>query len=69
MASVTEHAALKEAMSSLKAHGGSYRELRELLGEGDKTAQEVIAACASLLRQRGHNTCADGLLELKWDAT
>jgi hypothetical protein len=64
---MTELEAMKQAMGSLKAHGGSYKELRARLGDNKQhSAVEVVKACAELVRKCGHATCADGLLDLKW---
>ena len=64
---MTELQAMQEAMESLKAHGGTYKELKNLLGsETSHSGKAVISACAELLRKRGHYACANGLLKLRW---
>lgn len=62
---VTDHEAMKYAMSELKAHGFRYQDLSEVLGEGPKTAIEIIEGGAELLRSKGHNACAESLLKLR----
>lgn len=64
--------AIKAAMECLKAHGGSYSELRARLG--DEGAEEitvpasaVIEACAQLVEERGHRACATALRALRWE--
>lgn len=67
---VTEVAAIKEALGTLKAHGFQYDDLHsELKGDGHKkhSAEEIIGACAALLRKKGHNACAEGLLKMQWE--
>lgn len=61
---MTETAALETALNTLKAHGGTPKDLG--LGEGAHTAKDVVKACAKYLRGIGHNACADGLLRMEW---
>jgi hypothetical protein len=65
---MTELEAITEAMGILKAHNGTPRELTEYLqkADGSYTTVEVMAGIAALLRRRGHNACADGVLKLTW---
>lgn len=63
---MTELKAVEEALSTLKAHGGTYDELKIVLGAEPHETAKIINACAELLRKRGHNACAESLLRLQW---